>query len=53
MNAHSWDVSAYGPETVGEDMVEVRVWGVIWEGVGIERGQSVFHVGSEPRLEAV
>ena len=52
MNAHSWDVSAYGPETVGEDMVEVR-GGVIWEGVGIERGQSVFHVGGEPRLEAV
>lgn len=25
MKAYSWDVSAYGPETVGEDMVEVRV----------------------------
>lgn len=32
MNAHSWDVSAYGPETVGEDMVEVRVGGNMGRG---------------------
>lgn len=34
MRAHSWDVSAYGPERVGEDMVEVRVRGNTGRGGG-------------------